>query len=334
MPNTEPTLWKTLAKAINGQPTCLEKFDDNEILNQAAHHGIGLLLYTNLQAGTITGVSENLKEELKSATYPQAAKDMLLNNATQKLLDLLTKNEIPALLLKGTPVAFLYYPDTYLRSRCDTDIYIDETHLEDTAKLLSKHNYELSGLGKRKHSSKQFVAAKEITQQNFLHFDMHWKLSNRVMFRATLPFKECLQSSQPVTGLGPNARALSITDLMLHACIHRIAHGRNTERNRLIWLYDIHLIAEAMSKTELDHFLEKARQKTIAMLCADALETCQTLFNTTLPEHFLSRLKKDCKNERSAKLINASKLRWAWEDLQSLGSTSEKIAFARELLFD
>lgn len=79
---------------------------------------------------------------------------------------------------------------------------------------------------------------------------------------------------------------------MIHACIHRIAHGRNTERNRLIWLYDIHLMAQAMSDTELDLFLERARQKAIAMLCADALETCQEIFNANLPDDLLGRLKK------------------------------------------
>jgi hypothetical protein len=331
--NTENPLWSALAQAISGQASCLRAFDEPEIISLASCHGVDLLLQANIQAGTVTGVGESLREKLKSANYPHVAHDMILNDATRKLLDLLAENKIPALLLKGTPVAQLYYPQSYLRPRCDTDIYIDEQDLEQTAELLSANNYELSGLGTRKHSSKQFVAAIESVQKNFLHFDMHWKLSNRVMFRATLPFKECLQSSQPVTALGPNAHALSINDLMIHACIHRIAHGRNTQSDRLIWLYDIHLMAEAMSEVELNEFLDKAKQKTIATLCADALETCQTIFNTNLPDDFLIKLKENHKNEPSAKLIHASKLRWAWEDMQSLDSIPKKIAFARELLF-
>lgn len=333
MLNTKDTLWKALAQAITGQATSLDEFNDEEILRQAGQHGVDLLLYTHVQAGTVTGLGESLVQQLKSTVYPQVVHDMVLNEATKKLLDLLITNKIPALLLKGTPMAFLYYPNTYLRSRCDTDLYIDEEQLQKTAELLSAHKYELSGLGVRKHSSKQFVAAIESVQKNFLHFDVHWKLSNRVIFRSTLPFNECFQSSQPVAGLGPNARALSLTDLMIHACVHRIAHGRNTERNRLIWLYDIHLMAETMSDTELDFFLVKAKQKAISVLCADALETCQAIFNTTLPEHFPARLKNDSKREPSAKLIEASKLRWAWEDMRSLPNVSEKIAFARELLF-
>ena len=154
------------------------------------------------------------------------------------------------------------------------------------------------------------------------------------MFRSTLPFEECLKTSQPVPELGRNARTLSITDLMLHACIHRIAHGRNTERNRLIWLYDIHLLTEVMNEAEMDHFALVARQKAVGYLCADALEVCQTIFGTTLPENSLSLLKENHRHEPSAKLLQSSKLGWAIADMQSLEGIRQKVAFAKELLFD
>lgn len=334
MQSGEQSLWQALARAISGEETCFEDFDDEEVMAQACRHGVDQLLNAQLQTGTVSGLSETVIKQLKLNSYPDVAHDMILNVATQKLLRLLAEHDIPALLLKGTPVAHLYYTSTYLRPRCDTDIYISEKDLDKTAQLLAGNNYQLSGLGKRTYSSKQFVAAIAALKNSFLHFDMHWKLSNRVMFQKTLPFEECLKTSQAVPELGASARALSITDLMIHACIHRIAHGRNTERNRLIWLYDIHLLAEAMNESELDQFMITAQEKSIAALCADALEVCQAIFNTELPEHFVTRLKADSKGEPSAKLIEASKLRWAWADMQSLRSTQEKIAFARELLFD
>jgi hypothetical protein len=221
-----------------------------------------------------------------------------------------------------------------MRPRCDTDIYINEKDLDRTASLLTGNSYQLSGLGKRTYSSKQFVAAIETMKNSFIHFDMHWKLSNRVMFRGTLPFEECLEKSQPVPNLGANARALSLNDLMLHACIHRIAHGRNTESNRLIWLYDIHLLAGAMSENELENFPSVAREKSIGYLCADALEMCQSLFATDLPPGYLNELRENQRREPSAKLLQSSKLRWAWEDMQSLQGIRQKAIFAKELLFD
>jgi hypothetical protein len=326
-------LWKALAQAITGQETSLEAFDDEEIITQAKQNGVDLLLYLYIKAGTVTGLGEPQSAALKSSVYPQVAHDMMLNEATRNLLDLLAENQVPALLLKGTPLAFLYYPSTYLRARCDTDIYIDEGDMAKAAELLADHNYVLSGLGARKHSSKQFVAAIDSIQNNYLHFDIHWKLSNRVMFRATLPFKDCFENRQPVAALGDNAFALSNTDLLLHACIHRIAHGRNTERDRLLWLYDIHLLVEAMGDGELEGFKNKAGERLVGVLCADAIEVAQELFGTELPEGFLQDLNVNRKNEPSAELIHSSKLRWAWADLRALPGVSKKIAFARELLF-
>jgi hypothetical protein len=330
----EKSLWQALAQVISGQETNFGNFSNEAIIDQAWQHGVGHLLNAQLQKDSISGLSETVKDLLKSNTYPDIAHDMVLNAATQKLLELLAEHDIPALLLKGTPIAHLYYPDSYLRPRCDTDIYINECDLEKTARLLSENDYQVSGLGKRKYSSKQFVAAKAASKNSLMHFDVHWKLSNRVMFRSTLPFEECLKTSQPVADLGPDARALSVTNLLIHACIHRIAHGRNTERNRLIWLYDVHLLIDAMNEAELVEFPSIAKQKSIGYLCADALEVCQSLFGTDLPRNFRSALRENYRSEPSAKLLQSSKLRWAWEDMQSLQGIRQKAAFAKELLFD
>lgn len=323
-----------MAKAITGHQTNLEDFDDEDIALQSKVHCVEQLLTSQLQKGYLTGIGKALKSELFSNSHQQAAKDLILNAESKKLVSLLAANDIPFLLLKGTPIAHLYYENTYQRPRCDTDIYLDEVNLDRTIQLLASNDYQLSGLGERKHSSKQFVAIKTSFQSSTVHFDMHWKLSNRVMFRSTLPFEESLKTAQPVPTLGPKASTLSSIDLMIHACIHRIAHGRNTERNRLIWLYDIHLIAEAMSESELDRFLRTAQQKHVACLCADALSVCENIFKTRLPIGFVKTLRSNSSNERSANLINASKIRWALADMQSLKGIRQKVVFAKELLFD
>jgi hypothetical protein len=332
--NTNQTLWKALAKAISGEEISLEEFADEAVLNAAITHGIIPLLDHQLHQVTLAGLSDAVCAKLKRLSRSQAALDLLLNTSTRKILDLLAEHKIPALLLKGTPVAHLYYGKSYRRSRCDTDLYISEEDTQATADLLAEHGCQVSGLGKRKYSSKQFVASIVAFQEVQTDFDIHWKLSNRVMFRATLPFEDCYQNRQAIKALGPNAYALSAVDLLLHACIHRIAHGRNTERDRLIWLYDIHLLVEAMNEAELEQFKNKAKDRFVGVLCADAIEVAQGLFGTSRPESFLRELRENDKNEPSAKLIHSSKLRWAWEDMRSLKGVREKTAFAKELLFN
>jgi hypothetical protein len=332
--HTNPTLWKTLAKAISGEQISLKDFDDEAILNAANTHGIVPFLDHQIHQGTLTGLSDAVCKKLSQLSKSQAAQDLLLNNCTRKTLDLLAQHQLPVLLLKGTPVAQLYYEQPYQRSRCDTDLYIREQDTKATAELLTQNGYQVSGLGKRKYSSKQFDASIGSFQQAQTHFDIHWKLSNRVMFRATLPFEDCYQNRQAVKTLGPSAYTLSAVDLLLHACIHRIAHGRNTERDRLIWLYDVHQLVEAMDEVELEEFKNKAKERLVGVLCADAIEVAQELFGTGLPEGFLVGLRENENNEPSAKLIHSSKLRWAWEDMRSLKGVWEKTAFAKELLFN
>ena len=147
---TENSLWKTLAQAITGRQTCLSGFDDTEIRHQSSAHGVDHLLTAQIKTGTVTGIGDALKTEFNSTIYPHVAYDMILNSATTNILDLMAANKIPALLLKGTPIAHLYYPNSFLRPRCDTDIYFDESQLDKLAELLSNHEYELSGLGTRK----------------------------------------------------------------------------------------------------------------------------------------------------------------------------------------
>lgn len=334
MSHANQTLWKTLAKAISGEETSLEAFDGEAILSAANIHGIVPLLEHWQNQGTVTGIDEAEGAELSQLSKSQVALDLLLNNSTRKTLDLLAEHQVPVLLLKGTPVAHLYYENSYQRSRCDTDLYISKADTGRTADLLAGHGYNVTGLGSRKYSSKQFGASIVAFQAVQTHFDIHWKLSNRVMFRATLPFEDCYQSRQTVTALGPNAYALSSVDLLLHACIHRIAHGRNTERDRLIWLYDIHLLVEAMDETVIEAFKNKAKERLVGILCADAIEVAQGLFDTNRPEGLLRGLRENEKNEPSAKLIHSSKLRWAWEDMRCLKGVREKTAFAKELLFN
>jgi hypothetical protein len=354
-----------------------------------------MLLNEQLQRDTVTGLGESLKRELKQAAYPQVAQDMLMNEATRQILDLLAANEFPALLLKGTPVAHLYYPQTYLRPRCDTDIYIKECDAENVKALLEANGYEIGGELQREHASKQFTAGSRPFQHVVTTFDIHWKPSNRVLFWNMLPFGECYADKQAVPQLGENAWTLCTADLLLHACIHRIGHGRNTERNRLLWLYDIHLLWMAMDDPAREAFISKALDKKIGAVCADALEISAELFGSDVGAIALSgrdsiddhsrakacshksnspvgaapgressavetcsdtvgaapvetssttvggssfaagdsaRLRSQSRKEPTAKLIEASKLRWALADLAALPGLKAKFAFTRELL--
>ncbi len=112
-------------------------FQDDDILSTASANGVIPLLAVHLPVQNDFGFSTSLIEQIKDLSRALAVYDLLLNDSTQKTLELLALHEIPVLLLKGTPLAQLTYPSTYLRPRCDTDLYIDEADVAKTAAVLA-----------------------------------------------------------------------------------------------------------------------------------------------------------------------------------------------------
>ena len=322
-------------------------FLGDKVLSLAANNGIAPLLCQHLETGQVTGLSDLTARQLTDYSRTSATQDLLLNNDTKNLLKLLADNRIPALLLKGTPISLLVYEKPYLRERCDTDMYIPQDTVEDTTRLLEDNGYTVHNLGQRTHASKQFQARIQSFQQYRSTFDIHYRLSNRVLFQTTLPFGECWREKQAIPALGPQAWALSNRDLLIHACIHRIAHGRGIERKRLLWLWDIQLLWRAMGDTQKHQFVEKALAKKIGALCADALIICGGLFSpwksgenriskratSAEIQPWINELQKNQKTEPTASLINASKPRWALADLLALKGLTNKLQFTKELIF-
>lgn len=340
-------LYRSLAQAMAGQQVDLSDASGERLLSLAQANGAAPLLAYRHAQRSATGIDRDTAEKLAEQARQQAARELVLNHATRILFDRLADAGLRCLALKGTPLSLLAYPEPYLRERCDTDLYVALDDVEAVAATLREAGYALQGLSARPQASKQFQASIRSFQALISVFDIHYRLSNRVLFRATLRFEDCWEARQPVPALGPSAWALSDTDLLLHACIHRIAHGRGSERDRLIWLYDIHLLWNALDEAARQAFVEKALVKKIAAVCADALEVCDDLFGTpqdrsrgqaggatlTPVSDWLGTLRQNASSEPTAPLIEAGKLRWAWADLMALQGLGPKLAFARELVF-
>lgn len=325
-----------LARALSGRRVRLPRASEQAVtglLKTARDHGVLAMFDRRGQEGIVQGPIDKNRTASGAKNRDYAAHDLMLTAIIRKTLDLLAAADIPALLLKGTPIGFRYYRSPYLRTRCDTDLFIRTADREMAAEVLASNGYRITGLDRRFHPSKQFAAVHRFRQGSAVSFDIHWKLSNRTLFDDILPFEECWETHRPLPELGDNAYMPSPPQLLLHACIHRIAHGRNTMRNRLIWLYDIHLITQGFSAEDFERFRRLAIEKRVGMLCVDALVMCQYYFRATYPAQYLATLAHNRRQEPSARLLRASKPRWVLADLSALETLHEKLAFSRELLF-
>lgn len=324
--------WRQLARAASGQATALHGWAPDALLFEAARQGLIPLLDQRLHEGSLAGCSAMQREQLAAATRGHVAADLARGAAEAGFIELLVREGHDLLLLKGAALARLHYPRSYLRPRCDTDVYIRAADRAPVDALLAAHGYTLVRHDDRPLTSGQFQAARETFQGERLWFDIHVLPSNRAVFRHCLPFDDCLAAAQTVPGLPQGARAPGDRELLLHASLHRLGHGRGTERNRLIWLYDIHLLTGALGDVAARDFADRALELGVGVICAAAIAAAQDAFATPLPPDLLTRLHSRAVAEPSARLVEAGKLAWLWSDLRLQPDWRTRRQFIGEVL--
>ncbi len=86
--------------------------------------------------------------------------------------------------------------------------------------------------------------------------DIHWRIAVPKVFAERLTYDDLRRDAVAVPRLGPHALAPSLPLALVVSCLHRTAHhGTST---RLLWLYDIHLLAAALSERDWDLVVERA----------------------------------------------------------------------------
>jgi hypothetical protein len=117
--------------------------------------------------------------------------------------------------------------------------------------------------------------------------------------------------------------------------MHRAAHlgVDGPEGNRLIWLYDIHLIANAMTAGEWRDFEQLCVAKAMRWISLDALACTQQAFATAFPDEVIESLAHAGPREISAAYLDTNRLELLVTDLRALRSWGSRAVLLRELLF-
>jgi hypothetical protein len=123
----------------------------------------------------------------------------------------------------------------------------------------------------------------------------------------------------------------SAADALVLACVHRAAHHHDT-RN-LLWLYDIHLLAQGLSDEDWARVLSTARHGAVAALCARGLALAAVCFGTRVPDATAAALAAPTKE--ASRLFLADDVRPVARlasDLRALGSR-DGVRLLREIAF-
>jgi hypothetical protein len=186
---------------------------------------------------------------------------------------------IQALLLKGAAWAYSLYARPVLRPRDDTDLLVDESSCDRAERLLLSLGYEpaVEHVMQLASGQRHF---RRVDEQGVVHpLDLHWRVTNPLVFADALPFGRLWERS--VAMIIPGARSLCDVDGLLLACLHRLAHHGNT--SELAWLMDIHLLATAITADQWNEFTREAESGGLRGVCAQSLLSAVNCFGTEMP---------------------------------------------------
>jgi hypothetical protein len=276
-------LAEVLAAVVRGDrqaAAVLGTFDPEEVRCAAHEHGVLPLIARQL-ATWEPAPWAHLQSAFERECRRRAARDLVRERELRACLTELGSHGLRVLLMKGAQLAYTHYERPDLRPRVDTDVLVPADAHDRVRDVLVGCGYEAAGQFPGDLVMYQAPYTKRRGGEIVHILDVHWRIANPQVFGAVLSFEELAAAAVPVPELGPAARGLSSTHALLLACVHRVAHHANSDS--LIWLYDIHLLASRLNETEWAGFVDLARLRGVASVCADGLQRTVHYFPTEMP---------------------------------------------------
>ena len=295
---------------------------DVELFETAERHGVAPLVAERLRGSG--AVSADVVARLRR----DAAADLIREAELVRAVEALHAAGVPALVFKGAQLAYSCYPRPELRPRLDTDLLVRADDRERAHAVLLDLGYE---------RTEQFTGDLVAYQANYsirrdgqvAHVvDLHWRLANPQRFARMLTPDEAFVAAQPLPRLSAAARGLSPAHAMLVACVHPSAHHAGAAR--MIWSWDVHLLAHALSAYEWATFAALAVDRGVAAECAGSLAHARAWFGTPVPPSIDGLLGVASEHDVRPPQRHVSVV---LSDLRHIGSWRERLQLMAQHLF-
>jgi len=266
-----------LAAALRADPgaaSALAAWDLDDVCSAAEHHGVLPLLADRVAAAA--PVPEALAARLRADASRHLAVDLAREVELRQCLASLHAAGIPALVFKGAHLSYRFYPRPDLRPRVDTDLLVPAGAQADAARVLGEEGYQLRPSMGGELVTSQAMYVKRRGGEVLHAVDLHWRVANPQVFAGVLTFDELSLYADMLPPLSRGARGLSSVYALLMACVHRVAHHYDTDR--LIWLYDIHLIASQLGAGEWQRFAALASDRGVLAVCRQGIARALAAF--------------------------------------------------------
>jgi hypothetical protein len=318
----------SLAALLRGDGHWPDNADPQAFLRRAQWHGVGALLH---EAGGRNSPPA-LRDALRDDAMRAAAAELLWRRELERLLRVLSAGGVVPVVLKGTALAYTLYPAPHLRPRIDLDLLVPLAAREHAARALEQAGYagSLASAGRFVRTQAEFQRAREPG----LIVDLHWRISTTPMFTRSLGYE--LLRARAVACPSPQMLVPCPVDALLHACAHRAAripvYGTDADPgDRLIWLMDIRVLAEALDGARWSEFAGLARKHGLCGICLSGLEAARAALGAPVPEAILGSLREGAaRPEPSAALLGGDRWKILAGELRSLPDLGQRVRYLIE----
>jgi hypothetical protein len=302
---------------------------DEQRVDVARRHGVHLLLAGRLTSQErAAGWGTELLRELRTAAAFQTRRDELLRG----LLDALAAARVRPLVIKGAALAHTLYDQPWERPSADIDLLIDREDRERCEAALRAAGWTRDPESNAELASTQRHYSKTLPSGRTEFVDLHWKVANPPLFADVLAYGDLTSRAVPVAALGPGAWTLSDDDALLLACIHIAAHHR--EQPKLLWLLDVHRLAERLTPAHAAHFLSLVEGRGMRAVTRHVLDAAGRSVGGARVMALAASIATQRADEPSAQVLRPiSRARLLRADLAALGSWRDRAALIREHLF-
>jgi hypothetical protein len=308
------------------------------LLERARYHGVAALLHERPLG--MRGWPATVREILRRDAFAAGMWEMRDQAVLRSVLDALAKIGVRPIIFKGAALAYSLYPNPVLRSRGDADLLIlarDRVKAADALESLGfVRGHAIPGDFVGYQGSYRLNA----TDGSVHSIDLHWKISNLESLSRLFSYEELLNRSTKLSRLHSDAIGAGAVDALLLACMHRAGHKRTPYYvegvphyggDRLIWLYDIDLLARSFTSAQWQSLVRVATEKGLCATTRDGLQRAEQCFLGRCPEEVRNALSKI--GEPVAAYFAAGAVRQAWMDFLAIGGTADRLRYGRELLF-
>lgn len=332
-----------LAAAMCGTPLPDPKRTDL-LLERALYHGASALLAANPEAMRV------LPAEIRSAISQQALGetmwDLRHRQILTALLEAIAGAGIKAVILKGTALAYGCYPAPSLRPRGDTDVLVQVDTMTSIRGVMAGQGFtRIPDINADAPDSlvRQESWSRGMPDGGEHSIDLHKEVMNIWNLAHAFDSDSVFRASQPIPTLSPFARMMGFPHAIYHSCLHRAVHIKNPyyvgEKSyfggdRLIWLYDIHLMIPRLTAEDQEQLIGFCRRDGTADLCLDALVDAQERLGTSVPEFLMARLAAAATRDGPRRYLEHDpEWRRMLADLAAIPRIRDRLRFLRALIF-